>query len=237
MRRRKSVEPRFFVGIAAVAVLCILSAVYSGVTGNPSPVSRAAGAVIRPVQRLASGIGGVFGRGIGYFTEFDELKAENEELKKQLRENEQLVRDAQLAIEENNRFRAQAGQPERQRNLTTVNAEVISRNPGDTAVTLTLDKGTAHGVAKGDLVTTIDGMVGYVSEAGSNTCEVTTVTDVDMQCGALITRTRETAIAEGSYDLMSEAGCAFPTSRQAIRSLSAIRSRPRDAAAPSPRAS
>ena len=191
MRRRKSVEPRFFVGIAAVAVLCILSAVYSGVTGNPSPVSRAAGAVIRPVQRLASGIGGVFGRGIGYFTEFDELKAENEELKKQLRENEQLVRDAQLAIEENNRFRAQAGQPERQRNLTTVNAEVISRNPGDTAVTLTL-------------VTTIDGMVGYVSEAGSNTCEVTTVTDVDMQCGALITRTRETAIAEGSYDLMSE---------------------------------
>ena len=114
------------------------------------------------------------------------------------------MRDAQLAIEENNRFRAQAGQPERQRNLTTVNAEVISRNPGDTAVTLTLDKGTAHGVAKGDLVTTIDGMVGYVSEAGSKTCEVTTVTDVDMQCGALITRTRETAIAEGSYDLMSE---------------------------------
>ena len=204
MRRRKSVEPRFFVGIAAVAVLCILSAVYSGVTGNPSPVSRAAGAVIRPVQRLASGIGGVFGRGIGYFTEFDELKAENEELKKQLRENEQLVRDAQLAIEENNRFRAQAGQPERQRNLTTVNAEVISRNPGDTAVTLTLDKGTAHGVAKGDLVTTIDGMVGYVSEAGSNTCEVTTVTDVDMQCGALITRTR------GDTVETSGRGGAFP---------------------------
>ena len=36
MRRRKSVEPRFFVGIAAAAVLCILSAVYSGVTGNRS---------------------------------------------------------------------------------------------------------------------------------------------------------------------------------------------------------
>ena len=192
MRRRKSVDPRFYIGAALVVVLCILSAVYSGVTGNPSPVTRAAGAVVRPVQRLASGIGGFFGRGFGYFTEFDQLKAENEELKKQLRENEQLVRDAQ------------AGQPERRRNLTTVNAEVISRNPGDTAVTLTLDKGTAHGVAKGDLVTTIDGMVGYVSEAGANTCEVTTVTDVDMQCGALITRTRETAIAEGSYDLMSE---------------------------------
>ena len=119
MRRRKSVDPRFYIGAALVVVLCILSAVYSGVTGNPSPVTRAAGAVVRPVQRLASGIGGFFGRGFGYFTEFDQLKAENEELKKQLRENEQLVRDAQLAIEENNRFRAQAGQPERRRNLTT----------------------------------------------------------------------------------------------------------------------
>lgn len=76
MRRRKSVDPRFYIGAALVVVLCILSAVYSGVTGNPSPVTRAAGAVVRPVQRLASGIGGFFGRGFGYFTEFDQLKAD-----------------------------------------------------------------------------------------------------------------------------------------------------------------
>lgn len=47
-------------------------------------------------------------------------------------------------------------------------------------------------------------MVGYVSEVQSNYCEITTVIDVEMQCGALITRTRETAIAEGNYDLMAD---------------------------------
>lgn len=88
--------------------------------------------------------------------------------------------------------------------MTTINAEVIARNPGDWAMTLSLDKGSSHGVEVGDLVTTVDGMVGYVSEVYSNTCEVTTVIDVEMQCGALITRTRETAIAEGNYDLMAE---------------------------------
>ncbi|HIY12331.1 MAG TPA: rod shape-determining protein MreC [Candidatus Agathobaculum merdipullorum] len=204
MRRRNRVGSRFVVGVVIVILLCILSALYSGVTGKPSPVTRLVSFVTTPVQRLASGVTGALGKGFGYFTEFDDLKAENEELKKQIRDMEQTVRDAELAIEENNQLRAAAGQPQRTRELTTMNAEVIARNPGDWAMTLSLDKGSSHGVEVGDLVTTVDGMVGYVSEVYSNTCEVTTVIDVEMQCGALITRTRETAIAEGNYDLMAE---------------------------------
>ena len=204
MRRRNRVGSRFVVGVVIVILLCILSALYSGVAGKPSPVTRLVSFVTTPVQRLASGVTGALGKGFGYFTEFDDLKAENEELKKQIRDMEQTVRDAELAIEENNQLRAAAGQPQRTRELTTMNAEVIARNPGDWAMTLSLDKGSSHGVEVGDLVTTVDGMVGYVSEVYSNTCEVTTVIDVEMQCGALITRTRETAIAEGNYDLMAE---------------------------------
>ena len=194
---------RFLIGGAVVAALCVLSALYSGITGNPSPVTRVVRFVTTPVQRAASGIGGFFGKGLSYFTDFDALQAENEELRRQLREMEQTVRDAELALEENARLRQQAGQPERQRDLTTVEAEVIARNPGDWATTLTLDKGSNHGVEVGDLVITVDGMAGYVSEVAGNTCEITTVVDVEMQCGALITRTRETAIAEGDYDLMA----------------------------------
>lgn len=195
---------RFLIGGAVVAALCVLSALYSGITGNPSPVTRVVRFVTTPVQRAASGIGGFFGKGLSYFTDFDALQAENEELRRQLREMEQTVRDAELALEENARLRQQVGQPERQRDLTTVEAEVIARNPGDWATTLTLDKGSNHGVEVGDLVITVDGMAGYVSEVAGNTCEITTVVDVEMQCGALITRTRETAIAEGDYDLMAE---------------------------------
>ena len=204
MRRRKRLGSRFFIGVAVVIVLCVLSALYSGVTGNPSPVTRIVSFVTTPVQRVATGISNFFSHGLSYFTDFDALQAENEELKRQIREMEQTVRDAELALEENAQLRQQAGQPERMRELTTINAEVIARNPGDWATTLTLDKGSNHGVELGDLVTTVDGMAGYVSELYSNTCEITTVIDVEMQCGALITRTRETAIAEGDYDLMAD---------------------------------
>ena len=101
MRRRNRVGSRFVVGVVIVIALCLLSALYSGVTGKPSPVTRVVTFVTTPVQRLASGISGAFGKGIGYFTEFDDLKAENEALKKQIREMEQTVRDAELALEEN----------------------------------------------------------------------------------------------------------------------------------------
>ena len=204
MRRRNRLGSRFFIGVAVVIVLCVLSALYSGVTGNPSPVTRIVSFVTTPVQRVATGISNFFSHGLSYFTDFDALQAENEELKRQIREMEQTVRDAELALEENAQLRQQAGQPERMRELTTINAEIIARNPGDWATTLTLDKGSNHGVELGDLVTTVDGMAGYVSELYSNTCEITTVVDVDIQCSPLSPRTPETAIADGDYDLMAD---------------------------------
>ncbi len=204
MHRRNNLGSRFFIGVGLIVAICLLGALYSKVTGNPSPVTSVASFVTAPVQKLFSGIGGFFGKGISYFTDFDDLKAENEELKKQIRDMEQTVRDAQLAIDENTRLRQQLGQPKTTRNLSTITAEVIARNPGDWATTLTLDRGSSHDVKEGDLVITADGMVGYVSSVASNNCEVITVVDIEMQCGALITRTRESAIAEGNYDLMSE---------------------------------
>ena len=190
MRRRHKVGSPLLIGAAVVILLCILSAVYSGISGNSSPITRAAGAVVRPFQRFGTGVGHFFSKGLDYFTEFDALKAENEQLKQQISDNAQLVRDAQIALEENNLLRSQLGQPESTRSTTTVSAEVIARSPGDWADTLTLG-------------TTVDGMLGFVSEVTDNTCEVTSITDPKMQCGALVTRTRETAIAEGDYNLMT----------------------------------
>ena len=83
------------------------------------------------VSAVRTGVGHFFSKGLDYFTEFDALKAENEQLKQQISDNAQLVRDAQIALEENNQLRSQLGQPENTRTTTTVSAEVIARSPGD----------------------------------------------------------------------------------------------------------
>ena len=231
MRRRHKVGSPLLIGAAVVILLCILSAVYSGISGNSSPITRAAGTVVRPFQRFGTGVGHFFSKGLDYFTEFDALKAENEQLKQQISDNAQLVRDAQIALEENNQLRSQLGQPENTRTTTTVSAEVIARSPGDWADTLTLDKGSSSGVNKDDLVTTVDGMLGFVSEVTDNTCEVTSITDPKMQCGALVTRTRETAIAEGDYNLMTRGALRLSYLREDSKVVVG------DAAVYSPRAS
>ena len=69
---------------------------------------------------------------------------------------------------------------------------------------LSIDKGDNAGIEEGDLIITAEGMVGYVSAVSMNYSEVTTVLDPEMQAGALLTRTRETAIAEGDYSLLGE---------------------------------
>lgn len=202
--RRKRVTSQLVVVLLIIILICIGSAVYSRVSGNPSPVTRVVGMVTAPVQKLGNGIGNFFSKGKTYFLETDELLAENKELKQKISDMEQSVRDATLALEENARLREQLGMAQRDRSLTLQTAEVIARSPGEWAVVLTLDKGSSSGIKVNDVVQTEAGMVGYVSSVAPNYCEVTTLIDLEMQCGALVTRTREAAIAEGNYNIMNE---------------------------------
>lgn len=195
---------RLLIAVVIIAAVGLGIAVYTGATGKSTVLSKAVGTVISPLQKGVSRISGALSQGYAYFAEFDELKAENEELKAQLRDTEQQLRDAQVALEENNHLRALLGIKERNRSFELEIAEVIARSPGDWSSTLSLDKGTTSGIETGDLVMTEDGMVGYVSGVSPTWCEVTTVLDVGMQAGAMITRTREVAIAQGDYSLMNE---------------------------------
>ena len=98
MRRRHKVGSPLLIGAAVVILLCILSAVYSGISGNSSPITRAAGTVVRPFQRFGTGVGHFFSKGLDYFTEFDALKAENEQLKQQISDNAQHIGEVVLRV-------------------------------------------------------------------------------------------------------------------------------------------
>ena len=207
MKKQKRPFPsRLLALIFAIVLIGVGVAAYTGITGKSTFVSQGLGIVLSPLQKGVSRVSAAIGQGYDYFAEYDALKAENEELKSQLREAEQELRDAAVALDENARLRAMLGIKERNRSFDLEMAEVIARSPGDWSSTISLDKGSTSGVEKNDLVITEDGMVGYVSGVSPTWCEVTTVIDVGMQAGALITRTREVAIAEGDYSLMEE-GC------------------------------
>lgn len=185
-----------------ILLLCVGIILYTSASGGAGPVSVAVKTAVAPLQKGFSRLTGGMSHGISYFTEFDALQAENDRLNKELREAQQQLRDAQIALDENERLRTLAGIKARNRSFEFEVAEVIARSAGDWQSTLTLDKGSSNDIEENDLVITDDGMVGYVSLAEPNYCEVTTVIDTEMKAGALITRTREVAVAEGDYTLL-----------------------------------
>ncbi len=196
---------RVVAAFIVIILICLGLMVYSGATGQSNPVSDGIGVVMAPLQKGVTKVANVISQGRAYFEGYDALEEENAELKKKVSELEQKERDADIALEENDRLRSLLGIQERNRSFKLQTAEVIARSPGEWATTISLDKGSNQGIAVNDLVITEEGnMVGYVSNVAPTYCDVTTVIDTNMQAGALVTRTREAAIAEGDYTLMSE---------------------------------
>lgn len=193
---------RLLTVILLIAAVCLGLAAYTGAAGQDSPVSAAVGTVLSPLQKGVSVVTNKVGHLVDHFQNYDEMEAENKQLREKVAELEQQVRDAQVALDENERLRVLTGLVEANPTFRYDMAEVIARSPGQWATTISIDKGSLAGVSENDLVVTAEGMVGYVSMVAPTYSKVTTVLDTNMHAGALVTRTRESGIAQGDYELM-----------------------------------
>lgn len=201
---RNIITTRVLAVILLIAAACLGLAAYTGAAGQDSPVSAAVGTALAPLQKGLSTISGKVEHVIAHYQNYDTMEAENAELRKKVAELEQQVRDAQIAVDENEQLRVLTGLVKNNPSFRYDMAEVIAHSPGQWTTTISIDKGTMDGVEKNDLVVTAEGMVGYVSQAALNYSQVTTILDTNMQAGALVTRTRESGVAQGDYELMGD---------------------------------
>ena len=199
---RNILTTRLLTVILLIAAVCLGLAAYTGAAGQDSPVSAAVGTVLSPLQKGVSVVTNKVGHLVDHFQNYDEMEAENKQLREKVAELEQQLRDAQVALDENERLRVLTGLVEANPTFHYDMAEVIARSPGQWATTISIDKGSLAGVSENDLVVTAEGMVGYVSMVAPTYSKVTTVLDTNMHAGALVTRTRESGIAQGDYELM-----------------------------------
>jgi rod shape-determining protein MreC len=140
-----------------------------------------------------------------YFTEFDRISKENEELRKQNEELKKLQADLEVLKEENAWLRDFLDVDNNNMTFDLTDATVIGKNSGTAHNTLTLNKGSLHGIEAGMVVITGQGLVGRITEVGLTTCEVLCVTDLSSSVGALIERSAMIGIVEGYY----QSNCRF----------------------------
>lgn len=189
----------------AAAVLSVVLAVLSVFSTTSSPLVNLAQTVTSPFRAAYTAVHGWLADKQNYYEDTTALKAENEELKRQISEMEAEVRQAQSDREENRRLRELLNLREQRRDLSDFEAATITEHSTSNWTSyLTLNRGTDHGVEQNDCVITERGeLVGVVSEVGANWCTVLNLIDTDTSLGALVFRTDDIGVAEGDFSLMS----------------------------------
>jgi rod shape-determining protein MreC len=151
-----------------------------------------------PVQRVLADVGNAGDRFASAISQIDQLRDDNSRLQT---ENDRLTL-------ENVRLREQAiaGQQaekllalQRTIPFESVPAAVIARDPTGVLHTIVLGLGTDDGVKVGHVVLSDQGLVGRISEVGTNYSKVLLVTDSSSVVSALVQGSRATGIVRGQF--------------------------------------
>ena len=190
----------------AAAVISVALAAMSFFSNTSSPLANLAGTLASPFRSAYTSVASWFNEKQAYFKNVQALEAENEALRKRNAELEAAARQAEKDSQENKLLRERLNLREQKYQLELESAIITEHTVTNWTSSLTLDRGTVHGVEAGDcVVSSTNDLVGIVSEVGTNWCRVLTVVDTDTSLGAQVFRTKDLGLAQGDFSLMEEA--------------------------------
>ncbi|MBQ6999346.1 MAG: rod shape-determining protein MreC [Clostridia bacterium] len=193
--------------ICVTALLIIIMALSTIPSLKPNFVSNAVGVIISPVQKVISKAINSTQNFFSFIFNMDEYRTENDELKHKVALLEKEIRETEELKKENTRLRSMLDMRERTVEYVTETAEVIAKDSGNWFNSFTVDKGSSDGVELYDPVITDNGLVGYVSEAGSTYSRVVSIIDSTSSVAASVKRTGDSAIVEGDLKLQEQGRC------------------------------
>ena len=140
-----------------------------------------------------------------YVFRYGEMEQELTDLRAQVQELEEKVRQGEEASRENEQLRELLELKERRRSFKLETAKVTARSNYNWESILTLSKGTKDGIEAGDCVITETGvLVGVVDQVGINWSTVSTIINTDTEIGGIVTRTFSAGVLEGEFSLMNQ---------------------------------
>lgn len=193
-RRQQTGFLRSFAALFLISALLLL-------LRNSDPVRGAstfATQLLVPVQHVLADAGIAGNRFFQAISEIESLRTDNATLRA---ENERLtlenvqLREAAVAAQQ----AAKLSEIAKTLPFTSIPATVIARDPSNILSTIVLGVGTDQGVKVGHVVLSQQGLVGRVSEVGTNYAKVLLITDPSHTLSALVEGSRATGIVRGQY--------------------------------------
>lgn len=190
-----------------IAALCAIVTVGSILLrpGQATPLNNVISMVANPLKNGATMLVDKAEQLYSYIFRYERLQAENDNLREQMANMNQDIRDSQTYKEENERLRGLLNFTEKHTDYEMEIANVVAWNSGGYGSNITISKGSTAGLAEGMCAITESGqVVGIISEVGSNWATVTTILDTTSEIGAYIFGSGYTCIAHGDFELLNE---------------------------------
>lgn len=204
---KRFAKSKFFIVCASVAVFLTVFPVVLASMGRSDIIRSGVNLIATPFKSAAAFCSSAVDGFVDYFTEFDRLKAENEQLKQELIEAEKKNDAASAALAENEWLKQFMLWSQENPDYKLIEARTVGRDSGDFATSLTLNKGTNAGIEVGMSVITPDGLLGYVSEVGLSYAKVKTIIGAEVSVGVICERTGAFGILEGNYGYSEDGLC------------------------------
>ncbi|MBQ8514596.1 MAG: rod shape-determining protein MreC [Ruminococcus sp.] len=197
---------RILICILALLVGMMLYTVTQG--GYAAPGSGLLHTILSPFQGAANHISeksesllSSFTQGSRYQTEIEELKAENAELKNELKDFEETKQQLQelqqfMGIKE-----------EHETHTFSAPCTIIGYVTNDPYHSFIINRGSEDGLSLHDPVVTGEGIVGIISTLSSNSATVQTIFSPDLSIGAISADNKYTGIVEGEILLAESYQC------------------------------
>ena len=191
----------FFCGSAVVSTLA------SGVTSEP--LAEAAGMIVVPFEKSIDGIGSWIGEISQTFQDKQELINKNQELQDAV---DTLTEQNNILIQnqsELSRLQELYKLDEEYSSYPKVAARIISKDPGNWYDTFMINRGSNDGIRVDNNVISGKGLVGIVTEEGSNWATVRAIIDDSSYVSVMTVGTDDNCVVTGDLELIDEGKLRF----------------------------
>ncbi len=188
-----------------LSVFCVLLIIISSVNSDIlSPVKQVSSFLVTPVQKGINSVGTWLSGLTDNFEDAQTLRQENESLKEQVasltEENSLLTQDHDELV----RLRELYELDEMYEEYDKVGANIIAKESGNWFSLFTIDKGSKDGIQKDMNVIADGGLVGIVTEVGSNWATVRSIIDDNSNVAAMVSSTSDQCMISGDLTLIDE---------------------------------
>ena len=196
---RNLLSTRLKVIIVVAVLLAAALTVLSNVTGQTVPDLVIQGA-LAPFRAAGNALTKQAEQYYSYMFRYEALAAENEQLKAEIAQMEDVARQADSVSRENERLRALLDLKSTHEDYVLVDAYIIAWSSTDWTNTFTINRGTDAGIQENMCAITANGeVVGLVTEAGTNYAIVTTVLDSTLEISGPISTSGYNGMGSGGY--------------------------------------